>query len=96
MEIHDLAVVGLAHAHVVDVADHPAFGGDLGERDLHRLDALRRRLAAGALRHLQRLDMGLDLDIGTELVGDRLFKAVGNGVRGGERQRAVGPRSSAR
>ena len=32
MEIDDLALVGLAHPHVVDVADHAALGGDFGER----------------------------------------------------------------
>ena len=36
VEVDDLAFVGLAHAHIVDVADHAAFGRDLGKRDLDR------------------------------------------------------------
>ena len=40
MEIDDLAFVGFAHPDIVNIADRAAFGGDLGERLLHRADAL--------------------------------------------------------
>ena len=88
MEIDDLALVGLAHPHIVDVADHAALGGDLGERLLHRADALGRRLAARGVG-LQRLDMGLDLDLGAELLAQRRFQPVGDVVRAAKRQLAV-------
>ena len=89
VEIDDLAFVGFAHPHVVDVADHAAFGRDLGERHLDRRDPLRRRFAAGGLRRLQRLDMGLDLDRGAEFLAERRFEPVGDVVGGAERKPAV-------
>ena len=66
--LDDLAFVGFADPHVVDVADDAACGGDLGERHFHRVHPFRRRLAARRLRRLQRLDMGLHLDGWAELV----------------------------
>src|SRR5665647_2238691 len=35
MEIDDLALCGLAHAHVVDVANNTSFRGEFRQRDLH-------------------------------------------------------------
>ena len=58
------------------------------ERDFHRRDALRRRLAAGGLL-LQRLDVGLDLDLGAELVAQRRLQPVGDIVRRAERELAL-------
>ena len=68
MEVDDLAVGGLAHAHVVDLADERDVRRDLVERVAHRRDPLVRRVAPGQSARLQRLDMGLDLDLGAELV----------------------------
>ncbi len=89
MEIDDLAFVGFAHPHVVHVADHAALGRDLGERHLDRAHPLRRRLAAGGLRRLQRLDMGFDLDAGAQLFAERRFQLVGDVMGRAERKLAV-------
>src|SRR5436190_2100833 len=82
-------VVGLAHPHVVHLADELDLGGNLPQRVADRGDALGRRLAAAPVIGLQRLDMGLDLDIGPEFVADRLLEPARHIVRCGERQRAV-------
>jgi hypothetical protein len=73
----------------VHVADHAAFGGDLGQRHLDRAHPLGRRLAPGGLRRLQRLDMGLDLDLGAELLAQRGFQGIGDVVRCAERKLAI-------
>src|SRR3569833_4195323 len=43
VEVDDLAVLGLAHAHVVHVADAAAIGGEFAQRDRYGADALGRR-----------------------------------------------------
>ena len=55
---------------------------------LHRADALGRRLAPRGVG-LQRLDVGLDLDVGAEFLAQRRFQPVGDVVRAAERQLAV-------
>ena len=55
----------------------------------HRAHPLRRRLAAGGLRRLQRLDMGFDLDVGPELFAQRRLQPVGDVVGRAERKLAV-------
>ena len=81
VEIHDLAFVGFAHADVVHVAHEPGFAASSASAAC--TCAMR---SAGASRpgesaDLQRLDMGLDLDIGAELVAHRRFEPVGDLVR---------------
>src|ERR1051325_5232618 len=58
VEVADLALARLAHAHVVDVAQRLAIGGKGRERRAHLLDAGRRRLRARYAIHLQRLAGG--------------------------------------
>ena len=81
MEVDDLTFVGFADAHIVHIADHAALGSNLRECQLHRAHALRRCLAAGSLRRLQRFDVGLDLNGGPELLAERSFQLVGDVVR---------------
>jgi len=71
VEVDDLAVARLAHAHVVNVAQRAVLGRERDKRGAHRLDPRRRRVTAGHAVHLQRLDMALDLDVGAELVAHR-------------------------
>ena len=89
VKIDDLAVGGLAHAHVVDLAEVGDFRGERQERVAHFADARRRGVAAGQHVGRQRLDMGFDLDVRAELVAHRLFEPGRGVVRGGERLRAV-------
>src|SRR5262249_47194153 len=89
MEIDDLAVVGLAHPHVVHLADEVDLGRDPAQRLAHRRDARGRRLAAAAIVGLQGLDVRLDLDVGPELVADRLLEPSRDVMRRGKRKRAV-------
>ncbi len=49
MEIDDFALVRFAHADIVDIADHAAFGGTFGEGERDGLDALGRRFTAARL-----------------------------------------------
>ena len=85
MEIDDLAIVGFAHPHVVDRADEVDFRRDLDQRIAYRRDAPGRGVAAGLMTRLQRLDMGFDLDSGSQLLADRLFQPAGNFVGRAER-----------
>src|SRR6267142_910662 len=89
VEIDDLAVAGLAHAHVVNVAHVAARVRQLGKDGTHLVEARRRRVAAGEAIDLQRLDVALDLDLGAELLAHRGFEPGGDLVRGAERERAV-------
>ena len=89
MEIHDLAVGGLAHAHVVHLAEAGQDGGQRRERLAALGDARGGGVAAGQERCRQRLDMGFDLDVRSQLLADRLFEPARGLVRGGQRQRAV-------
>ena len=57
-------------------------------------DACSRGVAAGEHVGRQRLDVGLDLDVGAKFVAHRLFEAARDIVRGGERQRSSTSRSS--
>src|SRR6185312_12623729 len=89
VEIHDFAVLGLAHAHVVHVADDAALRRQFAQRNFDGRDALRRRFASGDILRLQRLDMRLDLDMRAELGLDRAFQRVSHVVCGAQRQSAV-------
>ena len=64
VEIDNLAFGGLAHPHMVHVAQRAAVGGEFRERDLDRLHALGRRLAAAGAVRLQRFDVGIDFHAG--------------------------------
>ena len=76
VEIDDLAVRGLAHAHVVNVLHEAEFGGERGELGAHCGKALAGRVTAGKPARLQRLDMSLDLDLWPELLAHRRFEPV--------------------
>src|SRR3569832_222505 len=89
VEVDDLAVLGLAHAHVMHVANDAASGRLLAPRDRHGSDALRRSLAAGHVLRLQRLDMGLDLDAVSEFGFDRVLERVGGFMRRAESMPAI-------
>ena len=67
---------GLAHAHVVHLADRGELGGERGERLAHFGDARARSVEAGQNVGGQRLDMGLDLDVGAELLAHRFFEPL--------------------
>jgi hypothetical protein len=71
------------------VAHGAGLGGYRRERSLNLRDPFGRRIASGQTPGLQRLDMRLDLDLGTELVAQRGLQGVGDLVRSGERQVAV-------
>src|SRR5579883_1617490 len=79
MEVDDLAGRGVAHPHTMNVAD-------LGLRRIARQrlrnlgNPARGGIAAERQLRLQRLDMGVDLDIGTEFLADLLLQAVGDGM----------------
>ena len=88
VKIDDLAVAGLAHAHVVDFADRGDFGGERRERLAHFGDARGRGVAAGQNVGGQRLDMGFDFDVGAELLAHRFFEPARHFVRGIERHGA--------
>jgi hypothetical protein len=89
MEIDDLAVIGLAHAHVVHLSEQVDFRRDGDEGIVHFPHSLGRRIAAALVAGLQRLDVGFDLDFGPQLVAHRLLEAVGDLVRAAERQAPV-------
>ena len=76
---------GLAHAHVVHFAEIGDLGGERRERLAHFGDARGRSVAAGQNVGRQRLDMGLDFDVGPELLAHRFFEAARHLVRGIER-----------
>src|SRR6185437_7176204 len=61
MEVDDLAIARLAHAHVVDIAQCAVFARKRRERGAHRLDTRGGRVAADDAAGLQRLDVALDL-----------------------------------
>src|SRR4051794_19016843 len=67
VEIHDLAVRGVTHPHVVDLTDKCDVGDDGGQRGAHFGGTLNRRIASGQSTRLQRLDVRLDFDLGAEL-----------------------------
>jgi hypothetical protein len=89
MKIDDLAVAGRAHAHVVDRADEINLCRDLGQRLAHRCDTLSGGVATWLVERLQRLDVGLDLDLRSELVADRFFEPGCDIVRRADRESAV-------
>ena len=64
-------------------------GGKSRELGAHRGKALAGRVTAGKPARLQRLDVGLDLDLGPELLAHRRFEAVRDLVRARECQAAV-------
>ncbi len=59
--------------------------GKLGERGAQFGDAGRGGVAAAQAPRLQRLDMRLHFDLGSEFGGDRLFQTGGDLVRPPER-----------
>src|SRR6266702_8881210 len=89
VEIHDLARGRLTHADFMDVADWPDLARDIGERGAHRGHALARSIAAALSVGLQRLDVGVDLDLRAELLGNRRFERAGDVVGGAERKLAI-------
>src|SRR6185369_912806 len=90
VEVDDFAVVGLAHPHIMHVADRAALRGKLSQGNLDRLHSLGWGLTAAGVLRLQRFDMGFYLDGGSaELVLDGSFQSVGLLVRRAERHLAV-------
>ena len=88
MEVDDLAGVGVAHPHIMDVMDD-AVGGDLGQRLQNGRNPLGRRVGAVRQLRLQRLDMGVDLDVLAELLADAALEIVGDVVGGDQLHVAV-------
>src|SRR6266404_6344160 len=88
VEVHDFAGVGIAHPHAMDVMDR-AIGGEARQRGLDGFDALRRGIAANRQFRLQRLDVGVDLDVLAEFLADVPLQFMGDGVGCGERHIAV-------
>ena len=76
------------------LADERDVARGFGERVAHRHDAIGRRVAAGKSARLQRLDMGLDLDHGSELAAHRGLQPVRDFMCLCERQAAVDLESS--
>src|SRR5687768_12206136 len=64
MEIDHLAGRSAAYTDVVHVVQDAIACGDFGERPLDLVRALGRCVDAGEVIDLQRLDMGVDLDLG--------------------------------
>ena len=89
VEIDDLAVRRFADAHVVHITHHAEVLCDAGKLVLNRPDALVGGVAAEQPTGLQRLDVGLDLDLDPELVAHRLLEPVGDLMRATEGQTAI-------
>ena len=77
MEIDDLAGVGVADPHVVDVVDLAA-GGVLGQSGGDDLHPFRGGIDAERQFRLQRLDVDVDLDVLAELLLDVALQRVGD------------------
>src|SRR5258708_26971241 len=81
VKVHDFAIGGFTYTHVVDVAQHPARAGKFGERVADRGDLRCSAIPSGEARHLQRLDVSLDLDSRAQPVAARgvtvLYDVVG-------------------
>src|SRR5262245_29734540 len=88
MEVDDLAGLGVAHPHIMDVVDG-AVGGELRQRSLDGGDAVGRGVGAVRKLRLQRLDMGVDLDVLAELLADVALEVVGDVVGVDQRHLAV-------
>ena len=80
MEVDDLAGVGVAHADIMDVVDR-GLGGKARQRRPDGLDAVGRGIGAERQFRFQRLDMGVDLDVGAELVADVALEVVRDVMR---------------
>src|SRR5262245_5049643 len=89
VEIDDLAVRRFAHAHVVHIANDAMLLRNARKLAVNRLDALVGGIAAGQPAGLQRLDMGLDLDLEPELVAHGLLEPVRYLMSAAERQAAI-------
>ncbi len=88
VEVDDLAGVGVAHPHVMDVMDR-AIGGKARQRCPDCLDAVGRGVGAERQFGFQRFDMGVDLNVLAELVADVPLQLMGDGVGVVERHLAV-------
>ena len=77
VEVDDLAGVGVADPHIVDVVDL-AVGGKSRQRGLDGLDPFRRGIDAERQFRFQRLDVGVDLDVLAELLPDVALQPVGD------------------
>src|SRR5262249_23941531 len=89
VKIHDLAVLGLAHTHVVHFADKAELPRKCRQAGLYRSNALRRGLATGKAEQLQRLQMRFHFDIRAELVADRGLKPRGDVMGGAKGKIAI-------
>ena len=89
VKIDDLSGGGFPHSHVVDLAERRELCGEQREEPANFQNACRIGIAAGQKVGRQRLDVGFDLDVGSELAPDRLFKPAGHIMGNGKRLRAV-------
>ena len=85
MKVDDCALRSLAHAHIVNFPDRSELRRDFAQQGADRAGAVGRGIGAGDILRLQRLDMGLDLDVGAEFLLDRRFKPARDLMRGPER-----------
>jgi hypothetical protein len=88
MEIHDLARLGIAHPHIMDVMDR-GIRGETRQRVLDSFNTFRSSVDANGQFGLQRLDVGVDLDIFPEFVPDVPLQLMGDAVGCCERHVAV-------
>ena len=77
VEVDDLAGIGVANAHIVDVVDLAA-GGIFGECGGDGPHPFRRGIDAERQFRFQGLDMDIDLDVGAELLLDVPLQRVGD------------------
>src|SRR6516162_5642748 len=89
MKIDDLAIVGLADPHFVQIANGTLNGGELGEHRLHDRNASGWRVLSGIVLDLEWLDVSFDFDVGAEFFGNGGLKPGRDVVRGGEGKIAV-------
>ena len=73
----------------MDIARKSELVAQRHQRGVHRRKPLVGSVATGKAARLQRLDMGLDLDLGSELLAHRRLKIVRDLVRARQRQAAI-------